>query len=260
METKKIFAVLLIFSMIFFSSMASAAVRLYDDFNGNVASSDIWHIPTWVSPNDGTFLGRTQFRCSQSSLLPSSQNSNALITLQSYNPTGFSFYGTDLVSDKSFSIKTGLDIKVRARMIATKPGIVGGIFLYDLKNGSNTLHDEIDFELLTNSPNGVNTNIYDNEPLGVGHPKFVNFSSGTINDFHTYEIKWFPDKVIWYVDGNVVRREKVNVPSGPMHLHLNMWAPGVEWAEAYSPKIQPTSKNSNQVFTMKVAWIDVQPI
>ena len=47
-----------------------------------------------------------------------------------------------------FNLDKGLDITVRAKMNTTAPGIVGGIFLYALKPGSNTIHDEIDFELL----------------------------------------------------------------------------------------------------------------
>ena len=105
MENRKVFVVLIILSLILSLSLGSAATRLYDDFNGNVVSADIWHIPTWVSPSDGTFLGRTQMRCAQNSGLPSIANGKAVIQLQTYNPTGFSFYGTDLISDKSFSVK-----------------------------------------------------------------------------------------------------------------------------------------------------------
>ncbi len=58
-----------------------------------------------------------------------------------------------------------------------RPGIVGGLFLYALAPGSNTLHDEIDFELLSNVPDQVQTNIYGNEPLGIGHVEFIPYRS-----------------------------------------------------------------------------------
>ena len=238
-----------------------AATLLHDDFRGNIASSGNWHIPTWLSSTDGTFVGRTQFRCTQNSPLPAAKNSNALITVQSYNPTGFSFYGTDLLSNQSFTLGQGLDIKVRAKMNTSTPGIVGGIFLYALKPGSTTLHDEIDFELLTNLPGKVQTNIYTNEPLGKGDPQSVSYPSGSINDYHTYEIKWLPDQVSWFIDGNLVRSDTSNVPVGPMIFHLNIWAPDSGWPEAYSAEIQPTnSAGSNRMFSMSVDWVDIQSI
>ena len=73
----------------------------YDGFDGSEVNINNWHIPTWVSPTDGTYIGRTQFRVSQNSTLPSVGESNVAITVQSYNPTGFSFYGTDLISNQS---------------------------------------------------------------------------------------------------------------------------------------------------------------
>jgi beta-glucanase (GH16 family) len=124
------------------------------------------------------------------------------------------------------------------------PGIVGGIFLHALKPGSNTLHDEIDFELLTNLPDKVQTNIYSNEPLGKGNPKLVSFPSGTITDYHIYEIKRQPNKVSWFIDGNLVPTETKHLPAGPMYFHLNIWVPDSDWIEAYSPDIQPTSSPS----------------
>jgi hypothetical protein len=87
------------------------------------------HIPTWISPTDGTFVGQTQFRLAQNSLLPAANDSNAVITVESYNPTGFSFYGTNLISNQSFSLGERIHITVRAKMNASTPDIVGGIFL-----------------------------------------------------------------------------------------------------------------------------------
>ncbi|MCW5211439.1 glycoside hydrolase family 16 protein [Desulfobulbus sp. TB] len=243
-------------------SITSAAPLLYDDFPGTLVNSVKWHIPTWESPTDGTFVGRTQFRCTQNSPLPSARNSNALITIESYNPAGFSFYGTDLISNQELSLQeAGLRITVRAKMDTSAPGIVGGIFLYALKPGSSTLHDEIDFELLTNQPDGVQTNIYGNEPLGVGYPQFTPYHSGTIANFHTYEIQWYPGRVSWFIDGRQVRTATEHVPTGPMYFHLNMWVPDTDWPEAYSPEIQPTSSSgSNQIFQMTVDSVKIQPI
>jgi hypothetical protein len=132
-----------------------AKILLDDQFTANPVSPAIWHIPTWTSPGDGTFVGQTQFRCSQNSPLPETVNGNAIIKVDSYNPTALpelpSFYGTDLISNQLFPLGTGIHIKVRAKMATSMPGTVAGIFLYALKPGSTTIHDEIDFELLTTS-------------------------------------------------------------------------------------------------------------
>ena len=264
--TKKILLyMLLIGSLITLPSIIHAQTLLYDDFPGDIVSSSNWHIPTWVSPTDGTFVGRTQFICTPNPL-PAAENNNAIITVQSYNPTqttagGPSFYGYDLISNQSFTLGQGIDITVVAKMNTLTPGIVGGIFLYALKPGSTTLHDEIDFELLTDQPDEVQTNIYSDAPLGTGSPQFVSYTSGSITDYHTYEIKWLPNEVSWFIDGNLVWTNTTNVPAGPMNFHLNMWVPGSDWAQAYSANLQPASSaSSNQVFSMSVNSIDIQSI
>jgi beta-glucanase (GH16 family) len=226
-----------------------------------MVSSSKWHIPTWVSPTDGTVVGHTQFRFTQNSSLPATHNGNAVIAVESYNPTAFSFYGTDLRSNQSFALGEGIHITVRAKMDTTTPGIVGGFFLYALKPGSTTYHDEIDFELLTNRPNGVQTNIYSNEKLGIGNVQFVPYASGSITDYHTYEIKWQPHQVSWLIDGNLVRTDTRHVPTGPMKFHLNIWVPDPGWPEAYDPNLKPTtSASSNQIFSMSVDSVTIQSI
>jgi hypothetical protein len=235
-----------------------------DDFSsGALVNSENWHIPTWVSSTDGTFVGRTQFRCSQNAPLPSIVGGSAEIGLDTYNPTGASFYGTDLLSNKIFSLGNGLIITVRAKMNGTPPaGIVGGIFLYapPALKFSGTLHDEIDFELLTNDPANVHTNIYGNESLGVGHPEKHSFVSGSISTYHDYQIQWLPGEVAWYVDGKLVRKVTTGspLPKGPMYLHLNMWVPASDFVAAYSPSLLWTTiAGLDQRFSMSVDSVTI---
>ena len=241
--------------------LACAETLLYDDFDGDVVSSFRWHIPSWVSPTDGTVVGLTQFRFTQESSLPAANNGNAVIVLDTHNPTALSFLGTDLRSNQTFELGTGIHIAVRAKVNTITPGIVGGIFLYGLKPGSTTYHDEIDFELLTNRPLEAQTNIYSNEKLGTGNVVFVPFSSGSIADYHIYEIMWQPDRVSWLIDGKLVRTETSRVPTGPMGFHLNIWVPDPGWANAYDPGLKPAaSASSNQAFSMSVDWVHIRSI
>lgn len=241
---------------------ANPSILLSDDFAGTIVDASNWHIPTWVSPIDGTFVGQTQFRCTQNAPLPVASNGNAIIALDTYNPTGSSFYGTDLISNQLFTLGQGLIFTVRAKMDAPIPaGIVGGIFLYaPPASTGNTLHDEIDFELLSNDPNNVWTNIYGNEPLGVGHPASYPYPSGSATDYHTYQIQWLPSQVSWYIDGTLVRTVATQspIPAGPMYGHLNIWVPGSDFAAAYNPSLSWTSSpSSDQTFPMSVDSVTV---
>lgn len=237
-----------------------AVTLLFDDFTGSELDGSVWHIPTWLGDGDGTYVGRTQFRTTQHSPLPDVSDSNVRIRLNTYNPTGFSFYGTDLISNQELSVGQGISIKVRAKKdTPAQKGTVGGIFLYSPDAGGSGLHDEIDFELLGNWPDEVATNIYSDESLGAGHPASYGYTSGSMTDYHIYEIQWFPQRVQWLVDGRIVREETSYAPAGPMAFHLNMWAPDWNWAEAYSDTIQPTPDPSkDQVFTMSVDWVRIE--
>jgi hypothetical protein len=260
----KLFKVLMIFCIIIIMgiecSIAQPLTNIFsEDFTDPIVSSLNWHIPTWVSPDDGTYLGRTQFRCTPAAL-PAVISGEAFINIDSYNPTGFSFYGTDLISNRSFDRGNGLIITIHAKINSPVPGgIVGGMFLYDLTGTGGTNHDEIDFELVTNDTKKVHTNIYSNEPLGSGHPDSVSIEN-PFTDYHTYEIKWLPSGVSWLIDGTEVLRSPVS-PAGPMHIHLNVWAPDIGWKAAYNSAIQPTgSQSSNETFSMLVDEVIVDSL
>ena len=244
------------------SHLGVPSLPLYDDFSGSTVNAGNWHIPTWLSPTDGTFVGQTQFRCIQNAPLPVVSNSNAIIALDTYNPTGSGFYGTDLIGNQLFTLGRGITVTVRAKMNAPIPaGVVGGIFLYAPPAGTNNApHDEIDFELLGNDPNHVWTNIYGNEPLGAGHPATHSYASGSATDYHTYQIRWLPNQVSWYLDDALIRTvtNQSPVPAGPMYVHLNMWVPGSDFTAAYNPSLHWTNAQSfGQTFSMSVDWVSV---
>jgi beta-glucanase (GH16 family) len=242
-------------------STAQSTINVFsDEFAGTVMSSQKWHIPTWISPTDGTYLGRTQFRCTQNAPLPAVTDNEAVINVETYNPTGFSFYGTDLITNKAFSPGNGLIFTIRAKIKTPYTrGIVGGIFLYDLTCTCGAIHDEIDFELVTNDINKVHTNIYSDEPFGTGHPDSV-VVANPVTDYHIYVIKWLPTEVSWSVDGNIIRTSSIS-PTGPMHFHMNMWVPGIEWKAAYNGALQPVSLSaSNQLYSMIVDYVRVDSL
>jgi len=239
-------------------------IILQDNFPGNVVDTTKWHIPTWVSPTDGSYVGRTQFMCTQNAGLPVISGAGVNIIVQTYNPTGSSFYGHDLINNLALMPgPQGLLITFVATLGASVPGgTVSGFFLYGLKpNG--TLHDEIDFELLSNDTTHFSTNIYGNEPLGAGHPIAYPYAIGSATNPHTYQIQWYTNRVIWSVDGVVVRAVTTQspIPQGPMYLHLNMWVPDRLFSTAYNTNLNYTTVASdNQIYTTYVRSVDVQRI
>lgn len=242
---------------------AFAGTLLDESFAGKPVDPKHWQIPTFTATGDGTFIGRTQFRVTQNSGLPKTDAHGAMIAIETFNQAEPSFLGTEMISRQEFSAAKGLDVVIRARMnSAAHPGIVGGIFLYALKPGSNTIHDEIDFELLTNRPSEVQTNIYAHEELGVGHVVFVPYPSGGMESYHDYEIRWTAKDVTWLIDGKPVRTTTENVPNERMKFYFNIWAPDHHWPGGFNAAIQPVTDagNNSMLDYLSVASIKVRTI
>ncbi|MFA5748230.1 MAG: family 16 glycosylhydrolase [Candidatus Absconditabacterales bacterium] len=256
--TKKVMIILIIIIITNRANAQPYITTFFDHFEGTTINAQLWYIPTWHGNGDGTWIGRTQFRCVPAAL-PPVNNSETSINFDLYNPTGFSFYGTDLISNRRFSPGNGLIFTIRAKIKTPMiGGIVGGIFLYDLTNGTN--HDEIDFEMILNQPNSIHTNIYSNESLGIGHPDSSSIKND-VTQYHTYTIQWLPNKVVWLIDDSIVRVNIDRVPVGPMRFHLNMWAPNTEWPSAYNEQLQPTNDSKlNKTYSMVVDFVKVDSL
>ncbi|HTJ65677.1 MAG TPA: glycoside hydrolase family 16 protein [Alphaproteobacteria bacterium] len=245
----KVLPAIALLNLLALSRADAAEPFLRDEFEGPSVDASLWHIPTGRASGDGTFVGRTQFRVTQDSPLPAIADGSIVIPIETYNPREDSFLGTELITNREFPLGDGLDVIVRAKMATPlRPGVVGGIFLYAMEAKNPELHDELDFELLTNRPDRVQTNIYGNEPLGVGHVKFIPYRSGSMTDFHLYEMRWRPGQVSWLIDGKLVRTTKSHLLSRPVSFHLNAWAPDANWPNGFNAAIQPTrSQAANTV-------------
>jgi hypothetical protein len=240
--------------------LLAAQVLLNDDFSGSALNGADFYVPQF-DPNGSTFLGQTQLQVAP--FVPPVSDDALHLPLDTYNPTartpGDSFYGSEIISRKSFNVGQGLVVDVKARVSATAPpGIVSAPFLYSSPDATGN-HDEIDFEFLTNSISQVQTNVYANQPLGAGSPASTALpGGGDLTQYHTYEIKWLPQEVQWSVDGQVIRTEADTVPAGPMSLYLNTYVPGSDWTAAYNPSLHPVSKPAdNQAYNFDVAAVTV---
>jgi hypothetical protein len=240
-------------------ALAQNAQTFDERFDGATLDPSAWSAPAHTGSGDGTFVGRTQIRAEA----PPVAGQHVCLPIETYNPAEPAFLGSEIVSNRLFPLGEGLDVKVRARMdSAEHGGLVGGIFLYALKPDSDTLHDEIDFELVTNVKDKVQTNIYGAEKLGDGHVEMVPLDGNTIAEDHDFEIQWRPGQVIWLVDGRTVRTETEHVPIGPLALHLNIWAPDHWWPRGYNAAIQPaTAKAGDQVLdALCVSAVTIRPL
>jgi len=74
-------------------------------------------------------------------------------------------------------------------------------------------------------------------------------------------MEWFPNAVLWFVNGVLVGENTADVPQGPMALHLNFWVPDTTWAAAYSGSLQPTANPlDNTTYTFDVQSATVSTI
>jgi hypothetical protein len=239
----------------------ASEILLDDTFGASSLNHANFYVPRY-DPNGSTFLGDTQLQVSPT-YSPSVSNGTLHLDLNTYNPTanppGDSFFGSEVISQRQFNVGQGLIVDVRAQVPAANPaGIVSAPFLYAPPSVPGWNHDEIDFELLTNNTNQVLTNVFADQPLGVGSPVSASLPDGDLTDYHDYQIMWLPNEVQWSVDGQVVRTETDAVPTGPMSLYLNTYVPSSNFAAAYNPALQPTAqaaKNQGYDFNIDSAMV-----
>jgi len=91
---------------------------------------------------------------------------------------------------------------------------------------------EIDFEITADAPNTVTSNVLKADGTsswnpGIqasvhGHPKGIHVR----RDFHEYAFEWLPNKITWWIDGNVQRVHTgghVAIPDLPTKIMMNLW-------------------------------------
>ena len=216
-------------------------------------NSNLWNYVHYAPVDNPSFFGRTQMQQS----LPAIANGAALLTLNTYDPTGpgKAFVGTDIYTSQTFQPgSTGIAFQVVAKMDQTTGGLVGGIFPYNLLDQATTDHNEIDTELVSNAQTSLSVNNYADEPLGAGNPQTVPLPAGDdLTQWHTYTMVWQTSQISWYIDGNLVAQTNSNVPIGAMPLYLDFWAPASDWAYAYNGSLQPVSSQAaNTTFGFEV--------
>ncbi|MCC6341483.1 MAG: family 16 glycosylhydrolase [Bryobacterales bacterium] len=252
-----------------FAAAAQAGVVFQDTFStpGTTPDKSKWTTETGVA----SYFGRTQ-------LEPWTTGGGrfvvgvdgAELALDTYNPTGFSFYGTHGKTVNAFqpAANTAIRFTARLQLTSLEPGIVYGIYLYGCAPGlCATQHDEIDIELVTNAlqPGGglkVQLNRYANEGLGAGHGGMVTLPAGFDPlAMHDWTIVWSLTRIDYLVDGTPLASVFDHIPQGPMQANENAWAPDAGWAAAYSASLQPVkSAAENRRFVALLREVTVEEI
>lgn len=110
-------------------------------------------------------------------------------------------------------------------------GAVAGLFTY------HSTHAESDIEILTRDPP---TQIrYSNQPdydpstdsaITGASTQSTLPSDKKYTDWLDHRIDWFDGLSRWYVDDEIVLEKRMNVPTEPSGLILNLWGDGGEWS------------------------------
>jgi Glycosyl hydrolases family 16 len=216
-----------------------------------------WKFNAWTPPTGGgSFYGRTQ----QRQALPDSNGGAMLLKLDSYNPSDpkhLSFLGSEAISTRLFDLNSGpIAFEAQVKYAQSQRGIIGGFFTFA---GPPDHHDEIDFEAMSNSFSQMQTNIYHNEPLGEGDPISYPLTS-PLDQFHTYRIEWRSTEVRWLIDGKTVRTETARVPTKPMALHFNIWAPPADWPTGDASLRPASNLAQNKSYSFEVIAVKVETI
>lgn len=120
-------------------------------------------------------------------------------------------------------------------------------------------HDEIDFEVLLRDTSHVDTTTFVNGKSGdgtTGAGQSVPLPHASDADFITYAFTWEPDRLRFYIDGELVRTmdNPATIPSNPQRIFFSLWGSDtlVDWMGAFAPVTTPIA--------MEVDWVAYTPL
>jgi beta-glucanase (GH16 family) len=248
------------------SSNVFSATLFFDDFNGSSLNDAAWRLPT----GDGTFFGRTQIKppaFNGQNLRPTVAGGTVTLQLDTHNasdPSNSSFWGQEIQTRQTFLPGTaGVSIETRMRFVDTPVGgLVGGFFTWGFDDNTG-IRDEIDVELLTNDLSGDRffTNLYNDKTFNdAGDGAFISRSLFDMTQWNTYEIRWLPDRIQWFLNGSQVREQLAIVDNNPSEVRLNIWAPNDGFNAAYNAALQPTDLAGNQQYQLEIDYVKVSSV
>lgn len=138
--------------------------------------------------------------------------------------------------------------------------------------------DEIDFEFLGTQTNQVQSNYYYQGNLDYSKLRYLPVVTDNTVNYHTYEIDWREDRIIWSIDGQQLRtvykkdtwdrhKKIYRFPQTPMRLEVAIWPGGddnlpdgtAEWAGGKIDWDDDPELKSKGYFDADILNIKVQP-
>ena len=248
------------------SGSAYGATLFFDDFNGTSLNESVWRLPTGI----GTYFGRTQIKppsYAGQDLRPIVDGGSVTLQLDTYNASalvpGDSFWGHEIQTMQMFlPVTQGISIQTRMRFLGIPTGgLVGGFFAWGF---DGVIRDEIIIELLTNDQGAERflTNLYNDADFsGPGDSAFVMIPGYDMTNWNTYEIRWLPDRIQWFLNGMQVRELVSTVAGHPSEVRLNIWAPNAFFSDAFNAALQPTSSAAdNQQYQLEIDYVRVSAV
>jgi len=238
-------------------------ILLFDDFSGPGLNAATWGLATW------TIGDRTQFGNTPVFNTEGVVNFISL-PLDTFNPNlpGQRVLGTEIYSLTNFDNTGGVEYLARARLNTSQPGLVAAFFTYNQKRQKGSwLSDEIDFEVLSKQLTsqvlvtswndwGAPGSTYQDGTHHLGgyvYPAGYNW-----RNWNDYAMRWYPDRVEWYVNDVLVESHTTPVPDQPQPARANLWAGGTTWPDAFDASLAPVSNPSqNRRFTWDIDYIMV---
>jgi GR25 family glycosyltransferase involved in LPS biosynthesis len=141
---------------------------------------------------------------------------------------------------------------------ASGAGLITGFFLY-----RQAPRQEIDIEFVGGDPRRMLVNVYfnpgdDGTALSYGYrgsPCRIDLDFDVTLDFHSYAIDWWPGRIAWSVDGEILHEragwDPTPIPHLPMRLHGNLWVPR---SEELAGRIQPDALPATATFRDVSVW------
>ena len=244
-----------------FALPSQAQVIIDEQFNGNSVDTSIFTF------DDGnTIFGRTRLN----STAPTVQNGTLQLELQSFNPidNGALFLADEIRTIQTFAPTQnfGFSFETRARFVddvnnPLSPGVIGGAFPFGVDSNFPAVNerDEIDFELLSNNPQGqISTNIFNDQGFSSsGDFQITNVPGLDLTEFNDFRIETQINSTQFFVNDQLIREETSNLALEPQDFRLNINAQGPEFPQAFSALLQPTADpNQNVINIFEVDSLD----
>jgi hypothetical protein len=243
--------------------LAAEEIPLFDDFDGPALDTSTWGLADWTIGDRTQFGNQPEFAAEDSVTF-------IRLPLDSYSPVqpGQRLYGTEIYSLQNFDNAGGVEYLARARLATNFPGLVAAFFTYNQRRQKGRwISDEIDFEVLSKQPiDSVLVTSWDDWGAagsdyedGVHHlGALLNLTGYDWRQWNTYAMRWYPDRVEWYVNEQLVRTHTAPVPDQEQPVRASLWAAGSTWPDAFDAALAPVgSADQNTRLTWDIDYIMV---